>query len=284
METPGRSALIEIKDITRVYQAGDMEVRALDGVSLTIGRGEFVAIVGSSGSGKSTLMAILGCLDRPTSGQYLLDGVDVAALREPELAGIRSAQIGFVFQTFNLLARTSAIENVSLPLFYAAGGPSSRASRLERARQALALLGLGQRERNTPAQLSGGQQQRVAIARALINNPSLLLADEPTGNVDTKTSHDIMQKLTALNREHGVTVIVVTHEADIAEYADRVITLRDGRVTTDEHRARKPADVAVAVAPALPASRALVGSSIAFGVMLLGAAARPCDATPCVPR
>jgi macrolide transport system ATP-binding/permease protein len=268
-------AVIEIKGVTRVYRAGDVDVRALDGVDLTIERGEFVAIVGSSGSGKSTLMAILGCLDRPTTGQYFFEGADVAGLSEPQLARIRSARIGFVFQTFNLLARTSAIENVSLPLFYAASGPSSRAERLGRARATLQLLGLGERERNTPAQLSGGQQQRVAIARALINAPSLLLADEPTGNVDTRTSHDIMQQLTSLNREQNVTIIVVTHEADIAEYADRVITLRDGRIVSDDRkpgraRARPPA--AAVTAPVV--TRATVGASLAFGVMLLGAAAQ----------
>ncbi len=275
MEAAGRRALIDLKDITRVYRAGDVEVRALDGVSLTIARGEFVAIVGSSGSGKSTLMAILGCLDRPTSGTYELEGVNIAALVEPELARIRSARIGFVFQTFNLLARTSAIENVSLPLFYAAGGPSTRASRLERARRALQLLGLGDRERNTPAQLSGGQQQRVAIARALINNPGLLLADEPTGNVDTRTSHDIMQQLTALNRDHDVTVVVVTHEADIAEYAGRVITLRDGRIVSDERRARMPSPVratAPGPSPSVERGTPRAGGSLAFGLMLLGAA------------
>ncbi len=276
MESTAAGAMIEVRDLTRTYRGGDLEVRALDGVSLAIARGEFVAIVGSSGSGKSTLMAILGCLDRPTSGQYFFEGVDVADLSEPELARIRSARIGFVFQTFNLLARTSALENVSLPLFYAAGGPG-RGERIERARATLAMLGLADRERNTPAQLSGGQQQRVAIARALVNNPSLLLAVEPTGNVDTRASHDIMQQLTALNRTQNVTVVVVTHEPDIAEYADRVITLRDGRVVGDERKARRDLPSATpepSIAAAAPPPRGTAGASIAFGLMLLGAAAQ----------
>ncbi len=275
MDAAAATPVIEIRNLRRIYRAGDVEIPALDDVSLTIGRGEFVAIVGSSGSGKSTLMAILGCLDRPTSGRYFLEGVDVAGLDEAELARIRSLRIGFVFQTFNLLARTSAIENVALPLFYAAAGPSSRKLRFDRARASLRLLGLGERERNTPAQLSGGQQQRVAIARALINEPSLLLADEPTGNVDTKTSHEIMQQLTALNRDRGVTIIVVTHEADIAAYADRVITLRDGRVVGDETHpivaGRTPASVSAASGGA---TRVSVGASFAFAVMVLGAAAQ----------
>ncbi|MGZ8309921.1 MAG: ABC transporter ATP-binding protein, partial [Rhodoplanes sp.] len=210
--------IINVEKVTRVYRLGDVDVQALRGVSLVIERGEFVAIMGSSGSGKSTLMAILGCLDRPTRGAYFFDGVDVAGLAEPELARLRSERLGFVFQSFNLLSRASALENVALPLFYSASAPHSEA-RLKRATTALDLLGLGDRVRNTPAQLSGGQQQRVAIARALINNPSVLLADEPTGNLDTRTSHDIMKTLRALNRERGVTIIVVTHEADIAACA-----------------------------------------------------------------
>ncbi len=179
--------ILRIEDLKRTFKVGDTEVQALRGVSLRIERGEFVAIMGSSGSGKSTLMAILGCLDRPTSGRYFLAGVDVAGLQEPELARIRGSRLGFVFQSFNLLARTSAVDNVGLPLYYAPTGPATRKARIDRARRELQLLGLSERERNTPSQLSGGQQQRVAIARALINAPSLLLADEPTGNLDTRT-------------------------------------------------------------------------------------------------
>lgn len=231
MSTP----LIELRNITRIYRLGESEVRALDDVSVTIERGEFVAIMGSSGSGKSTLMNVCGCLDQPTGGQYLFDGDDLAHLDEPALARIRSERLGFVFQSFNLLPRTSAVENVALPLFYSANGPARRSERLQRARAALADLGLSGREGNSPSQLSGGQQQRVAIARALINRPELLLADEPTGNLDTRTSHEIMQTLRTLNARQGVTVVVVTHERDIADYADRVITMRDGKIISDEH-------------------------------------------------
>ena len=261
--------MIELRDVTRVYHAGDVDVTALAGVSLTIERGEFVAIVGSSGSGKSTLMSILGCLDRPTSGHYLLDGVDVAQLSEPELAQLRSERLGFVFQSFNLMPRTSALENVALPLFYTTRGPSRRKARLARASVELHHIGLAGREHNTPGQLSGGQQQRVAIARALINSPSVLLADEPTGNLDTRTSHEIMEAVTALNREQDVTVIVVTHEADIAAYADRVVTMRDGLIISD--RRVRPARVEQAVSVARGASTGVAGSW-AFGFMI-GAAA-----------
>ena len=229
-------SIIRVVNATRTYHVGDVDVHALRGVNLMVAPGEFIAIMGSSGSGKSTLMSLLGCLDRPSSGEYYLEGVNVAGLTEPELARIRSERLGFVFQSFNLLARTSAIENVALPLFYAAGGASRGTERTERARASLKLLGLADRERNTPGQLSGGQQQRVAIARALINNPILLLADEPTGNLDTKTSHEIMVTLQALNRERGVTIIVVTHEPDIATYAGRVLTMRDGQVISDERK------------------------------------------------
>ncbi|MBL8585450.1 MAG: ABC transporter permease [Bradyrhizobiaceae bacterium] len=272
--------IIRIEKLTRVYRVGDIEVQALRGVSLTIERGEFVAIMGASGSGKSTLMAILGCLDRPTSGAYYFDGVNVAALPEPELARLRSERLGFVFQSFNLLARASALENVALPLFYA-GSASHRMARFDRAAATLDLLGLGDRVRNTPAQLSGGQQQRVAIARALINNPSVLLADEPTGNLDTRTSQDIMKTLRALNRERGVTVIVVTHEPDIAAYTDRVITMRDGLIISDERQANNAIAHASPAQPAAPsdlragATQAAGGSLAglwALGLMILTAA------------
>jgi macrolide transport system ATP-binding/permease protein len=238
--------IIRIDHVARTYHVGDMDVHALRDVSLYVEAGEFVAIMGSSGSGKSTLMAVLGCLDRPSSGHYFFEGTDVAGLSEPERARLRSERLGFVFQSFNLLSRTSAIENVALPLFYAASGPASATSRVARARAALKLLGLADRERNTPGQLSGGQQQRVAIARALINAPGLLLADEPTGNLDTRTSHEIMQTLTRLNREQGVTIIVVTHEADIAAYADRTLTMRDGEIISD---VRNPKHITVDKAP-----------------------------------
>ncbi|HXW41513.1 MAG TPA: ABC transporter permease [Xanthobacteraceae bacterium] len=274
-----REPVIRVEDVTRTFVVGDVKVEALRGVSLTVRSGEFVAIMGSSGSGKSTLMNILGCLDRPTGGHYLLEGVDVAALREPDLARIRSERLGFVFQSFNLLARTSAIENVSLPLYYAAAGPKARAERMQRARAALRLLGLGERERNTPGQLSGGQQQRVAIARALINQPRLLLADEPTGNLDTRTSHEIMETLHALNREQGVTIVLVTHEADIAAYADRVVTMRDGKIVADERASRPAAAAGEAERPAFPpppaaASILPTGGFLAFALMVLAAAAQ----------
>src|SRR5689334_9989106 len=231
-------ALIETQELTKTYRLGEITVNALRGVTLSVERGSFVAIMGASGSGKSTLMSILGCLDRPTSGRYYFEGFDVALLTEPELARIRSERLGFVFQSFNLLARTSALENVCLPLYYAPSGPVRRAERTKRARATLALLGLSEREASTPGQLSGGQQQRVAIARALINAPGLLLADEPTGNLDTRTSHEIMAELVALNRERGLTIILVTHESDIADYADRVVTMRDGAIVSDERTAR----------------------------------------------
>jgi macrolide transport system ATP-binding/permease protein len=270
--------IIRVANVTRTYHVGDVDVHALRGVNLIVEPGEFIAIMGSSGSGKSTLMSLLGCLDRPSSGEYYLEGVDVARLTEPELACIRSERLGFVFQSFNLLARTSAIENVALPLFYAAGGASSSTERTERARASLKLLGLADRERNTPGQLSGGQQQRVAIARALINNPILLLADEPTGNLDTKTSHEIMVTLQALNRERGVTIIVVTHESDIATYADRVITMRDGEVISDERRqaVRPPAGASAGVVRGSPLPNPLqpapAGTVRAFVLMIVAAA------------
>jgi len=277
--------IIKVENLKRTFVVGDVRVEALRGVNLTVRPGEFVAIMGSSGSGKSTLMNILGCLDRPTDGHYLLEGLDVASLREPDLARIRSERIGFVFQSFNLLARTSAIENVGLPLYYAASGPTRGAVRIERARASLRFLGLGERERNTPGQLSGGQQQRVAIARALINSPNLLLADEPTGNLDTKTSHEIMETLVSLNREQGLTIVLVTHESDIAAYADRVVTMRDGEIVSDERvgqRTAAPARTGPAAggsstffqphAASLPTVAA--GAHLAFGLMVLATAAQ----------
>jgi macrolide transport system ATP-binding/permease protein len=264
--------VLKVENVTRTFVVGDEKVRALRSVSLTVERGEFVAIMGSSGSGKSTLMAILGCLDRPTSGHYYLDGVDVAGLDEPELARIRGERLGFVFQSFNLLARTSALENVALPLYYAVSGPVDGETRRARAKESLEFLGLGARENNTPNQLSGGQQQRVAIARALINAPSLLLADEPTGNLDTRTSHDIMETLTRLNRDKGVTVMVVTHESDIAAYADRLIVMRDGEIISDERtRPLRPPAPGPRAAATKPTMRA-AGGFLSFGLMIAAAA------------
>jgi macrolide transport system ATP-binding/permease protein len=228
--------VIDVRGITRTYHVGDVEIHALKGVSFAVDPGEFVAIVGASGSGKSTLMSILGCLDRPTSGSYFFEGIDISRASEPELARIRAERLGFVFQSFNLLARTTALDNVALPLFYRPSGPPPREDRLAIAREMLDMVGLHGREHNTPSQLSGGQQQRVAIARALINSPSVIFADEPTGNLDTATSHDIMNMLVSLNRDEGVTIVLVTHEADIAAYAGRVITVRDGEIVSDERR------------------------------------------------
>ena len=210
---------------------GEVQVRALDGVSLAIAPGEFVAVMGPSGSGKSTFMNIVGCLDRPTSGKYYLDGTDVSGLDRDQRAEIRNGKIGFVFQAFNLLARTSALENVELPLIYASNGHRSK-DRAEKARRCLEIVGLAGREDHLPSQLSGGQQQRVAIARALINEPKLMLADEPTGNLDTKTSEEVMAVFQDLN-EQGKTVVLITHEKDIAEYARRVVVFRDGKLVED---------------------------------------------------
>ena len=225
-----RDALIVVRDVTKVYKTGDVEVRALDGVSLRIEAGEFVAIMGSSGSGKSTLMNILGCLDRPTTGLYMLAGRHVAGMNRNDLAETRNEVLGFVFQSFNLLARTSALENVELPLVYR--GISSK-ERHRRGRQALDRVGLGSRLDHTPAQLSGGQQQRVAIARALVGEPKVILADEPTGNLDSKTSVEVMSLFQELGRA-GITVVLVTHEVDIAEYASRVVVVKDGLILSDQ--------------------------------------------------
>ncbi len=224
-------ALIEVEEITKTYRLGDIAVNALANVSLTIGKGEFIAIMGPSGSGKSTFMNILGCLDRPTGGRYLLEGTDVAHLERDELAAIRNKKIGFVFQGFNLLPRTSALENVELPMLYN-GIPAGE--RITRASEALRRVGLGGRERHHPNQLSGGQQQRVAVARALVNDAPIILADEPTGNLDSRTSEEIMELFVSLNEESNITVILVTHEKDIAEYSKRRITFRDGVVVSDE--------------------------------------------------
>jgi putative ABC transport system ATP-binding protein len=231
------AAVVKLENIGRTYKTGDIEVRAVNGVSLEIAKGEFLAIMGASGSGKSTLMNLLGCLDRPTSGRYLLDGVDVSQLDPDDLATIRNRKLGFVFQSFNLLARTSALENVEVPLLYA-GRHFSTDELEERARWALGTVGLADRAEHLPSQLSGGQQQRVAIARALINKPQVLLADEPTGNLDTRTSVEILGVFQKLNDE-GITVIMVTHEPDVARYARRNIVMRDGTIISDEQVAHR---------------------------------------------
>jgi len=223
--------VIQLRDLVRTYQTGEVEVKAVRGVTLDIGRGEFVAIMGSSGSGKSTLMNTLGCLDQPTGGSYLLDGVAVAGLNRKQLARLRNKKLGFVFQSFNLLSRTSALENVELPLFYTHPLVSLR-DRRQRALQSLEKVGLGKRSGHHSSQLSGGQQQRVAIARALVNRPELVLADEPTGNLDTRTSMEIMGLFQELN-ETGITLVMVTHELDIAAYCKRIVIMRDGQVISD---------------------------------------------------
>jgi putative ABC transport system ATP-binding protein len=224
--------VVDVRNLTRTYQVGDVEVKALRGVSLQIAAGDFVAVMGASGSGKSTFMNLIGCLDRPTAGTYLLAGRDVGGLSRDDLARVRGQQIGFVFQGFNLLPRTSAIENVELPMLYQG---VRAADRKKRATAALERVGLGERLDHTPAQLSGGQQQRVAIARALVNEPKLLLADEPTGALDTKTSEEVMNLFTDLNK-NGLTIVVVTHEPDVAGYAQRVVTFRDGAILGDAQR------------------------------------------------
>jgi macrolide transport system ATP-binding/permease protein len=276
-----REPVIQLTGVERTFRLDSVEVKALRGVDLTINRGEFVAIMGSSGSGKSTLMNTLGCLDTPSAGRYVLEGVDVAGLDEPALAHIRSQRIGFVFQSFNLLPRTSALENVMLPLLYGSAVAMKPRERIERARDILAQLGLADRERSTPNQLSGGQQQRVALARALINRPAILLADEPTGNLDSKTSHEIMQVIRQLNREQGVTVVVVTHETDIAAFADRTIIMRDGVIVSDQANPPLPDEPSTASAPdpagpkaATPLKLADGGVTLPFLRMILSAAAQ----------
>ena len=236
-DVAGQRAVISTRELTKIYDVGEVQVPALRGVSIDVAPGEFVALTGPSGSGKSTFMHLLGCLDLPTSGHYFLNGKDVSTLGSRELARVRNQEIGFVFQGFNLLSRTSALENVELPLLYAGHVPA--AERRDRAIAALTAVGLGDRIDHHPNQLSGGQQQRVAIARALVNAPTLLLADEPTGNLDTKTSIEVMGIFQRLNIERGITIVLVTHEADIAEYGTRIITFRDGVVLNDsaiEHR------------------------------------------------
>jgi putative ABC transport system ATP-binding protein len=225
------SELIRVKELCKTYRMGDVEVPALRGVNLAIRPGEFVAVMGSSGSGKSTFMNILGCLDRPSSGKYFLDGDEVGSLTADQWADIRNQRIGFVFQGFNLLARTTALENVELPMMY--NGCSGK-QRHQRAVEVLGLVGLDDRLDHTPNRLSGGQQQRVAIARALVNRPSLILADEPTGNLDSATSAEIMKLFQTLNRDQGITIVLVTHELDIAEYARRQIHFKDGSVVSDQ--------------------------------------------------
>jgi putative ABC transport system ATP-binding protein len=239
-----KSAVIRLEGVTKTYRTGDVEVHAVRGVTLEIGRGEFVAIMGASGSGKSTLMNTLGCLDRPTSGKYLLDGISVGELSRKQLATLRNRKLGFVFQSFNLLSRTTALENVELPMFYSHPLVSLGAQR-QRATRALQKVGLGQRLEHRPSQLSGGQQQRIAIARALVNEPELVLADEPTGNLDSRTSIEIMGLFQELN-ESGITIIMVTHELDIAAYCRRIIVMRDGSVISDEPNRRRLAGEEIA--------------------------------------
>ena len=229
-EAPARGTVIEVRDVRKTYQISDIAVHALRGISLSVQRGEYVAIMGASGSGKSTLMHILGCLDVPTEGSYRLDGTDVSALSEDDLSDVRNRQIGFVFQSFNLIPRTRALANVELPLAY---GGLPRARRRGRALAALQRVGLGDRVDHLPSEMSGGQQQRVAIARALVSNPSMILADEPTGNLDTTSTAEVLDIFEGLHQE-GVTVVLITHEDDVAAHAERVIRLSDGAVVSDE--------------------------------------------------
>ncbi len=238
--------LIRVEHLTKTYFLGEVKVPALKGVDLLINSGDFVAIMGASGSGKSTFMNILGCLDRPTGGHYYIEGVDISGLKKDQLAQIRNQKIGFVFQSFNLLSRTSALENVELPLFY---NGSSAKERREQALEALTKVGLQEREHHFPSQLSGGQQQRVAIARSLVNRPSLILADEPTGNLDTRTSLEIMDIFQKLNRSAQITIVLVTHEPDIAQYAERHVVFRDGRIIQDSRIAAREAAADLARMP-----------------------------------
>jgi putative ABC transport system ATP-binding protein len=226
-------AVISVRDLVKTYHVGEVAVHALRGVSLEIDAGEFVTVVGPSGSGKSTLMHILGCLDPPTSGAYFLDGADVSHLSDDQLSEVRNHKIGFVFQSFNLLPRTSALENVELPLLYNSGGGLSAAARRERAMDSLRTVGLEDRAEHHPNQLSGGQQQRVAIARALMNRPSILLADEPTGNLDTRTSIEVMDIFQSLRVERRITIVLITHEPVVAEYGSRIVAFKDGRIVSD---------------------------------------------------
>ena len=249
------STVISVKSLVKTYVVGEVEVRALRGVNLDVQRGEFLAVTGPSGSGKSTFMHIVGCLDRPTTGQYLLDGQDVSRMSKDALAAVRNKKIGFVFQGFNLLSRTSALDNVELPLLYGGSSSLKTAERHQRAKEMLTLVGLGNRSDHHPNQLSGGQQQRVAIARALINNPSILLADEPTGNLDTRTSIEVMGIFQRLNQERGITVVLITHEVDIAEYGTRAVTFRDGQVVADKAIGRRR--MAQDELAALPAAEAV---------------------------
>ena len=254
-QTPSQSSsaisvgsVIQVDDVHKYYDLGETKVHALRGVSVTVNRGEFVAIMGASGSGKSTFMNIVGCLDKPSSGRYILEGTDVSGLTKRELAGIRNHRIGFVFQGFNLLARTTALENTELPTLYAR---IDKVEREKRAKEALAMVGLTDREDHFPSQLSGGQQQRVAIARALVNRPAILLADEPTGNLDSRTAVEVMEIFQRLNVEQGLTIILVTHELDIAQFSKREIVFRDGKVKRDEQREFLQASEVLKAMPAL---------------------------------
>ena len=240
-------SVISVRDLVKTYVVGEVTVRALRGANMEVEAGEFVAVTGPSGSGKSTLMHILGCLDRPTSGQYFLDGRDVSRMSKDELAAVRNRKIGFVFQGFNLLSRTTALDNVELPLLYNGGSRMKSAERHKRAMDALTAVGLAERYHHYPNQLSGGQQQRVAIARALINQPSIILADEPTGNLDTRTSIEVMTIFQRLNVERGITIVLITHEMDIAEYGTRLVRFRDGKIQVDQkilHRRDGAAELA----------------------------------------